>query len=100
MLARVPLRARALKSQQRYQELNSKEEEQEIYRIAKARDRVKRDCGDTIVIKSDTDQLPTIDKKICDKWQGYFQTLLNAENERQGVPEVDRVEGPEKGIKR
>ena len=88
-------------SEQWYQGVDSKEGEQKIYRIAKERDRAKRDCGDTIiVIKSDTGQLRTVGKEICDRWQEYFRTLFNTENERQGVPEVDRVEGSEKEIKR
>ena len=97
---RVVARAKSAASEQWYKDLDTNEGKEKVFKIAKARERAKRDVGDATVIKSATGELITNEKEICERWKNYFQTLLNTENEREELPHVNFTEGPERYIER
>ena len=67
-------RAKSAASEQWYKDLDTNEGKEKVFKIAKARERAKRDVGDATVIKSATGELITNEKEICERWKNYFQT--------------------------
>ena len=99
---RVVARPKAAAADEFYQKLESKEGEQRVYKIAKARERerAKRDTGDCVVVKSKTGALLIEDRDICKRWKEYFEELLNTENTRDELEVAEQVEGPEMNIQK
>jgi hypothetical protein len=64
-----------------YQRLGTKEGEKDIYRMARIRERKKRDINQIKCIKDGTYRLLVKDEKIKDRWREYFDKLFNGENE-------------------
>jgi hypothetical protein len=64
-----------------YQRLGTKEEEKDIYRIARIRERKTRDINQIKCIKDGTDRLLVKDEEIKDRWREYFDKLFNGKNE-------------------
>ncbi|GKB80367.1 retrovirus-related pol polyprotein LINE-1, partial [Tanacetum coccineum] len=60
-----------------YKKLDSKEEANEIFRIAKARQRRRRDLGDICFIKDEGGRTVTDEEKIKQRWGEYFSSLFN-----------------------
>ena len=60
-----------------YQRLNTKEGEKDIYRMARARDRKKRDFNQVKCIKDQREQLLVKEDEIRHRWQEYFDKLFN-----------------------
>nr|XP_043629755.1 uncharacterized protein LOC122601043 [Erigeron canadensis] len=71
-----------------YKKLDSKEGENEIFRIAKARERRRRDLGDVIFIKDESGRSIVKEGDIRKRWEEYFANLFNGR--RSG-----RIEGGE-----
>ena len=76
--------------------MGTKEGEQRIYRIAKARQREREETGNIDIIKDKTGKILFQDELINARWVEYFEELLNVENEREEMADVSRAEGPEK----
>ncbi|GKB39878.1 putative ribonuclease H-like domain-containing protein [Tanacetum coccineum] len=60
-----------------YKKLDSKEGANEIFRIAKARQRRRRDLGDISFIKDEGGSTVTDEEKIKQRWGEYFSSLFN-----------------------
>ncbi|GJU94647.1 hypothetical protein Tco_1319403 [Tanacetum coccineum] len=60
-----------------YKRLDSKEGENDIYRIAKARDRRKRDLGIVRFIKDEDGRSIVNEDAIRRRWKEYFSVLFN-----------------------
>jgi hypothetical protein len=60
-----------------YQRLSTKEWENDIYRMAKSRDRKTRDIVQVKCIKDETEQLLIKDEDIKNRWREYFDELFN-----------------------
>ncbi|GJX14903.1 ataxia telangiectasia mutated family protein [Tanacetum coccineum] len=60
-----------------YKKLDSKEGSNEIFRIAKARQRRRRDLGDICFIKDEGVRIVTDEEKIKQRWGEYFSSLFN-----------------------
>ena len=85
-----------------YEELETPEGERKIFRIAKARDRATKDYTQIKQIKDGNGVVLSDQNKIKERWEGYFENLLNEENpgvvfedgiQNQGVtPDVSRKE--------
>ncbi|GJV69187.1 retrovirus-related pol polyprotein LINE-1 [Tanacetum coccineum] len=60
-----------------YKKLDSKEGANEIFRIAKARQRKRRDLGDICFIKDEGGRTITDEEKIKQRWGEYFSSLFN-----------------------
>ena len=64
-----------------YQRLNTKEGENDIYRMARAHDRKTRDFNQVKCIKDEREQLLVKEDEIRHRWPEYFDKLFNEENE-------------------
>ena len=60
--------------------LDSKEGWQNIFRIAKQKKKERKDITDTNCLK-DNGELLVSEEQVSDRWRGYFEKLLNEENE-------------------
>ena len=79
-----------------YANLNSIEGDNQIYRIAKSREKQQKDITKMagIINKLDMDSIVTEEDKIRERWQEYFTELLNIENGREQLPKVNKVKRP------
>ncbi|XP_071739679.1 uncharacterized protein [Rutidosis leptorrhynchoides] len=62
-----------------YRKLDSKEGANDIYRIAKARERRRRDIDITKFIKDEAGQTIVKEEEIRKRWEGYFSSLFVGE---------------------
>jgi hypothetical protein len=63
-----------------YQRLGTKEGENDIYRMAKSRERKTRDIIQVKCIKDETERLLTKDEHIKNRWREYFDKLFNEDS--------------------
>nr|GEW05494.1 hypothetical protein [Tanacetum cinerariifolium] len=61
-----------------YKKLDTKEGANDIFRIAKAREKRRRDLGDICFIKDEEGQTITDEEEIKKRWREYFSSLFNA----------------------
>ncbi|GJU40600.1 putative pre-mRNA-processing factor 6-like [Tanacetum coccineum] len=73
-----------------YKRLDSKEGENDIYRIAKARDRRKRDLGIVRFIKDEDGRSIVNEDAIRRRWKEYFSVLFNGQRSDR-TEEVDSI---------
>ncbi|GKF65297.1 hypothetical protein Tco_0191814, partial [Tanacetum coccineum] len=59
-----------------YKKLNTKEGANDIFRIAKARERRRRDLGDICFIKDEEGRTITDEEEIKKRWEEYFSFLF------------------------
>jgi len=64
-----------------YHRLGTKEEEKDIYRMARICERKTSDINQIKCIKDGTDRLLVKDEEIKGRWREYFDKLFNGENE-------------------
>ena len=81
-----------------YDNMETKEGEKLIYKVAKQRAKNRQDIGEVSVIKSKEGDMLTDEKNIKERWQEYFSDLLNVENSREPLEEQPPVEDPVQGI--
>ena len=79
-----------------YEELETKEGENNIYRLAAARDRKTKDIGNMYTVKNEDSAVLYKEDEIKARWKRYFEALFNEENLRNdmGGIEIDTTEGP------
>ena len=65
-----------------YDQLETVEGEQEIYRIASARDRSGKDICQIRNVKSATGEVLMKDDESKERWGQYFNMLMNKENQK------------------
>ena len=63
-----------------HQKLETKEGENELFMIAKQRNRQSKDARQARVIKSKTGEMLMEEEKVKQIWKEYFDNLLNQEN--------------------
>jgi hypothetical protein len=63
-----------------YQRLGTKNRENDIYRMAKSRQRKTRDIIQVKYIKDETERLLTKDEDIKNRWREYFDKLYNEDS--------------------
>jgi hypothetical protein len=68
-----------------YQLLGTKEEEKDIFRLARIRERKTKDINQIKCIKDGTDQLLVKDEEIKDRRREYFDRLFNGEDENPTI---------------
>ena len=66
-----------------YEKLEIKESENELFKIAKQRNRQSKDVQQVRVIKSKTGEILMEEEKVKQRWKEYFDNLLNQENPRE-----------------
>jgi hypothetical protein len=62
-----------------YRKLDTKEGENDVYKMTKLRERKTRDFNEVKCIKDEADRLLVKDKKIKNRWREYFDKLFNDE---------------------
>ena len=72
-----------------YDQLETVERQQEIYRIAATRDRPGKDICQIRNVKSATGDVLMKDDEIKERWGQYFNMLMNKENQRVETEERD-----------
>ena len=65
------------------EKLETKEEENELFKIAKQRNRQSKDVQQVRVIKSKTGEILIKEEKVKQRWKECFDDLLNQENPRK-----------------
>ncbi|GFS10824.1 endonuclease-reverse transcriptase HmRTE-e01 [Elysia marginata] len=75
-----------------YENLDTREGEKTIYRIAKQRAEAKRDIKEIKVIKDQQGEVLTDGEKIKERWREYYTTLLNKENQRDELEDIPPIE--------
>ena len=66
-----------------YQRLETKDGANELFRIAKQRDRESQDVQHVRVIKNENGEVLMEEEKVKQRWKEYFDELLNQENPRE-----------------
>ena len=62
-----------------YQRLNAKGGENEVFKLARARERRTRDLGSVRCIKDADGRVLVEDAQVQDRWRSYFYKLFNGE---------------------
>ena len=88
-------KAKSISVHHLYEELNTKEGEAKIYKIAKTRQRKRMDKQAVNMIKDNNGKILTDEEAIKDRWNSYFDELLNKENARETLEDENTTEGPE-----
>ena len=94
------VRAKAEASTEWYEGLETGEGQRKIFRIAKARERARKDLGGVAMVRDREENIVTEDEQIKKRWREYFDQLLNTENQRGILEQCDEVEGPEMALER
>ena len=63
-----------------YHRLNAKGGENEVFKLARARERRSRDLSGVRCIKDEDGRVLVEDAKVQERWQGYFCKLFNGED--------------------
>ena len=66
-----------------YEKLETKQGENELFKIAKQRNRQSKDVQQVRVIKSKTGEILMEEEKVKQRWKEYFDDLLNQKNRRE-----------------
>ena len=76
-------KARNKEYEELYEKLETKEEENEVFKIAKQRNRQSKDVQQVRVIKSKTGEILMEEEKVKQRWKEYFDNLFKQENPRE-----------------
>jgi hypothetical protein len=75
-----------------YRKLDTKQGENDVYKMAKLRERKTRDFNQVKCIKDETDRLLVKDDEIKNRWKEYFDNLFNDESEKTAIELDDSVD--------
>ena len=73
-----------------YVRLETKEGEKELYRLARQRDRARKDVQHVRVIKNENGNVMINSEAVLKRWKEYFEKLMNEENNRD--PRTEEAE--------
>ena len=75
-----------------YEELESPRGRKSLFQLAKQRNKASKDLTRIKQMKNEQGQVLMVDEEIRKRWQDYFRTLLNEENQRlvasDGIPNL------------
>ena len=66
-----------------YARLETKEGEKKLYRLARQRDRARKDVQHVRVIKDENGNVMVNSEAVLKRWKEYFEKLMNEENDRE-----------------
>jgi hypothetical protein len=75
-----------------YRKLDMKEGENDVYKMAKLRQRKTKDFNQVKCIKDGADRLLMKDNEIKNRWKEYFDKLFNDESEKTTIELVDSID--------
>jgi hypothetical protein len=75
-----------------YQKLDTKDGENDVYKMAKLRERKTRDFNQVKCIKHEADRLLVNDEEIKNRWREYFDKLFNDESEKIVIELDDSID--------
>ena len=90
---KVVARVKAEAIEELHANLETSAGQKDIYRIAAARDRARKDIGQVRTIKSATGDVLMRDEVIRERWGQYFSWLMNEENPRVETEEREPNQG-------
>ena len=73
-----------------YARLETKENEKELYRLARQRDRAGKDVQHMRVLKDENGNVMVNSEAVLKRWKEYFEKLMNEENNRE--PRTEEAE--------
>ena len=73
-----------------YARLETKENEKELYRLARQRNRAGKDVQHVRVIKDENGNIMVNSEAVLKRWKEYFEKLMNEENNRE--PRTEEAE--------
>ena len=73
-----------------YARLETKEGEKELYRLARQRDRARKDVQHVRVIKDENGNVMVNSEAVLKRWKEYFEKLMNEKNDRD--PRTEKAE--------
>ena len=76
-------KARNKSYEELYEKLETNNRENELFKIAKQRNKQSNDVYQVRVIKSKTGKMPMEEETVKQGWKEYFDNLLNQENPRE-----------------
>lgn len=77
-----------------YHRLETKEGENDIYRIAKARQAKTRDIGNVRIVKAADGKVLYNNKDIMGRWKDHYETISNIEFPHPPIPQAPPHPGP------
>jgi hypothetical protein len=83
-----------------YRKLNTKETENDVYKMAKLRERKTRDFNQVKCIKDETDRLLVNDEEIKNRWREYFDKLFNDDSEKTAIELDDSIDTNRRFVQR
>jgi hypothetical protein len=83
-----------------YQKLDTKEGENDTYKMAKLRERKTRDFHQVKCIKNEADRLLVKDEEIKNRWRTYFDKLFNDESEKTAIELDDSIDTNRRFVRR
>jgi len=96
---RAVAKAKAETFEDLYQRLDSKEGHKIVYGLARSRERAMRDITQVRLMKDKEGRVIQEEASIRRRWQEYFGQLLNEENPRGDLQDVERIPGVVEEIK-
>ena len=75
-------KGRALDRKHLYARSETKEDEKELYRLARKRDRAGKDVQHVMVIKDKNGNVMVNSEAVLKRWKEYFEKLMNEENNK------------------
>ena len=73
-----------------YAKLETKEDEKELYRLARQRDKAGKDVQHVRVLKDKNGNVMVGSEAVLKRWKEYFEKLMNKENDRE--PRTEEAE--------
>jgi hypothetical protein len=83
-----------------YRKLDTKECENDVYKMAKLRERKTRDFNQVKCIKDEADRLLVKDEEIKNRWREYFDKLFNDESEKTAIQLDDSIDTNRQFVRR
>ena len=83
-----------------YEELERNQDDRQLIRIAKARDKASKDITSMKQMKDESGLVLHDQEKILQRWLEYFERLLNEENAREKYEEGEANQGVTQTIRR
>jgi hypothetical protein len=83
-----------------YQKLDTKEGENDVYKMAKLRERKTRYFHQVKCIKDETDRFLVNDEEIKNIWRAYFDKLFHDESEKPAIELDDSIDTNRRFVRR